>query len=338
MAFTFNRIYKKLLLLLIVLGGVSSAKLSKFRSDDDDGLSAESLLFRDKLNLILNAESKEVTLLKNLLDESREERDKSAYSLVRAETPSTPPSTITVPPQDSSASSSVSYLREHGILSKLEENTKRMEKMVVFLVDLRNLLTESLAYQTRQVAVESELVEIREEMEYLRKELHTLKHEKSAGTAVASASPSFENKLNNDQVTIEWLKQSTNELRGQMREISEVCNNATLLKEQMGKYNEKQNGDLAAAEKEIESLKLRQLRQDEQLLEANSNIEDLRKWQVKMGKRLIENESNNNNIHNNPSANYGESTDDENPEENNSIGEEHFITEALRGNCLNYIL
>jgi len=199
-----------LIFLSAVISRTSSAKLSRSNHhesrDASSDSSLETLLLRDKLNLILDAESREVTLLKNLLDESHEaskaleavdvenvsveknELDNSYKSQSDSWTTDTSPpplptsttatwsstvsTTTTLSPTEKVGSAgnahSLAYLREHGIVSKLEENSKRMEKMVVFLVDLRNLLTEALTTQTRQMAFESEMVEIREEMEYLR--------------------------------------------------------------------------------------------------------------------------------------------------------------------------
>lgn len=54
------------------------------------------------------------------------------------------------------------------IVKKLEENSKRMETMVVFLADLRNVLSQAVASQQNQVALRGEVVELREEIEYLR--------------------------------------------------------------------------------------------------------------------------------------------------------------------------
>ncbi|CAG7732054.1 unnamed protein product, partial [Allacma fusca] len=53
------------------------------------------------------------------------------------------------------------------IVRKLEENSKRMETMVVFLADLRNVLSEAVASQEKQVALRGEVVELREEIDYL---------------------------------------------------------------------------------------------------------------------------------------------------------------------------
>lgn len=188
-----------LIFLSAVISPTSSAKLARSshrpsRKGDSEAAadaaadsSLETLLLRDKLNLILDAESREVTLLKNLLDESHQEEERrkedesaekneldtsyksqsNSWSTATSPPPPTTSTTTTASPTTKKAHS-LAYLREHGIVNKLEENSKRMEKMVVFLVDLRNLLTEALTAQARQNAFETEMVEIREEMEYLR--------------------------------------------------------------------------------------------------------------------------------------------------------------------------
>jgi len=128
------------------------------------------------------------------------------------------------------------------------------------------------------------------------------------------------------------LKDSTTELRTQMKEISESCNMTIMvqMKEQMDKENGRRDGDLAAVGKELETLRLKQLRQDEQLSEAKANIEDLRSWQVKMGQKIIDNKSTTTTA----SGGVGNSLLDESEESSNSVEfgtEEHFITEALKG-------
>ncbi|CAL8143625.1 unnamed protein product [Orchesella dallaii] len=387
-----------LIFLSAVISRTSSAKLSRSNHhesrDASPDSSLETLLFRDKLSLILDAESREVTLLKKLLDESHEAAGENALEAMDVDdvssrekneldnsyksqsdswatdtsSPARPTrktatwssttmstmTTTTLSPLDSekfgnnagettTTAHSLAYLREHGIVSKLEENSKRMEKMVVFLVDLRNLLTEALTTQTRQMAFESEMVEIREEMEYLRKELQSLKKEKSMLLLSTSSSSSFsspnnvnlENKLHNDEATIQWLKDSTTELRSQMKEISESCNMTIMvqMKEQMDKENGRRDGDLAAVGKEMETLRLKQLRQDEQLSEAKANIEDLRSWQVKMGQKLIDNKSTSTTAASGGQGTSNNSLLDESEEASNSVEfgmEEHFITEALK--------
>lgn len=144
---------------------VVSGKIVDKRSSGHGGghdLSSETLFLRDKLNLILDAESKEVTLLKNMMDEENE------HARVEKEGEESKVEGVGGDEDKNGGNGGLEYLREHGIVTKLEENSKRMEKMVVFLVDLRNLLTEALTQQNRQMAMESELVEIREEMEFLR--------------------------------------------------------------------------------------------------------------------------------------------------------------------------
>src|SRR3989442_481937 len=69
-----NCIFVAIFCLCALISGVLSGKILNKRSSGHGGsdLSSETLLLRDKLNMILDAESKEVTLLKNMLDEENE--------------------------------------------------------------------------------------------------------------------------------------------------------------------------------------------------------------------------------------------------------------------------
>lgn len=189
-----------------------------------------------------------------------------------------------------------------------------------------------------------------------RKELHSLKKE-SRSSSSQNSEPSIlasggahnnvnlENKLHNDEATIEWLKDSTKEMRTQMKEISESCNMTVMaqMKEQMDKDAHRRDVDLADAEKQLELLRLKQLRQDEQISEAKGNIQDLRSWQVKMGQKLIENKgtaattatgNGSSSIHDRID---NDEASQEEEEKSNSLefgGEEHFITEAFKGTIM----
>jgi len=128
---------------------------------------------RHKLNQILDSESKEVGILQNLLMESEKSltqtddtgKDLSGKGNANGNEDN---QVHQISSADNKKESSISTLKEDGIIRKLEENSKRMDTMMVFFTDLRNVLSEAISAQSKQMSFESEVVELREEIEFLR--------------------------------------------------------------------------------------------------------------------------------------------------------------------------
>jgi hypothetical protein len=128
---------------------------------------------RHKLNQILDSESKEVGILQNLLMESENslshpDESQSQNGQNIKENSIDTFSKDKGDKSDAPLSPETRNLREQGIITKLEDNSKRMDTMMVFLTDLRNVLSEAITTQSKQMNFEGEVVELREEIEYLR--------------------------------------------------------------------------------------------------------------------------------------------------------------------------
>jgi len=59
-------------------------------------------------------------------------------------------------------------LGSRRVLQKLEENSKKMDAMVMFFADLKTVLDEAVKSQTKELELTSQVDELREEMQYLR--------------------------------------------------------------------------------------------------------------------------------------------------------------------------
>jgi hypothetical protein len=118
--------------------------------------------WKDKLSQVLDTESQELQILHNLIEQDDDE------SSVRAERKDGEVDTTSKTIISGSVSDSVASLREQGIVSKLQENSKTMDKMAVFLNDLKNVLSEAIKAQDKQMRFENEVVELREELDFLR--------------------------------------------------------------------------------------------------------------------------------------------------------------------------
>lgn len=122
--------------------------------------------WKDKLSQVLDTESQELQILHNLIEQGESGRDKkdgeidSSHKVV-TKSSSNPETKNTTP-------NSVAYLREEGIISKLEENSQRMDSMVVFLSDLKSVLSQAISAQDMQMRFETEVVELRQEIDFLR--------------------------------------------------------------------------------------------------------------------------------------------------------------------------
>lgn len=158
------------------------------------------------------------------------------------------------------------------------------------------------------------------------KKERTSQHYSTSMTNGHLESSSIENQLHNEHATLEWLKSSTHELRNQISDLSSQCNATFLmtLRENVEKTAHLRDTNLVQTAKQVEMLRLGQMRQQEEINEAKGNIEDLRSWQVKMGNKLAQQQQDG----------FGTSDEGEKGRENNesnSVEEEHFITEAMKG-------
>lgn len=158
---------KKVLAFSFLVVLVASLAECRVLSKSKDKLSLTD--WKQKLSEVLDTENEELQILHNLIsqeNESDESSDLKEMKMEKGKVETT--ETASKNGDRSKASSSLDFLREEGILRKLEENTARMDGMVIFLSDLKNVLSDAIAGQDKQMRVENEMGELREEMESLR--------------------------------------------------------------------------------------------------------------------------------------------------------------------------
>lgn len=131
--------------------------------------SAHSQKWKDKISKVLDTQSQELQVLQNLISESEKEIDFSSDQLSKK--PSADHSGTHVQSKtklETTERDTLEFLREQNVLHKLEENSQRMDSMVVFLSDLKDLLSEAISAQEKQMRFETEVIELKEELESLR--------------------------------------------------------------------------------------------------------------------------------------------------------------------------
>lgn len=94
------------------------------------------------------------------------------------------------------------------------------------------------------------------------------------------------------QTTIAWLKESVEELRHGMEEISSSVNvtGMTHLKQQWNSELSRVHGDVKSLRTDLDAIKATQARQLESSVEMRGDIADMRTWQIKMGQKFLQEE------------------------------------------------
>jgi hypothetical protein len=116
-----------------------------------------------KIDDIISLESKEKSLLQDLVGKRKEKSTTTATTTVG--------SLLEDADGEGDAeafSISSSSIAQNHVVTKLLENSKRMESMVGMLVDLKSVLSSAVTTQEKQMALRTEVVELRDEISYLR--------------------------------------------------------------------------------------------------------------------------------------------------------------------------
>lgn len=156
------RNFSVFIFLLCVLNGQRFVESGVTHGRDKGALLSD---WKDKLSHVLDTESEELAILHNLIENGVRDDEEIDSISTKTKSPSNP---RTGDKSSILKTDSVEYLRENGIISKLEENSKRMDGMVEFLADLKNVLSDAITVQDKQMRFETEVVELREEIDYLR--------------------------------------------------------------------------------------------------------------------------------------------------------------------------
>lgn len=71
--------------------------------------------------------------------------------------------------------------------------------------------------------------------------------------------------------------------------MSKTCNATSLLhiRQALDQQSQRQENDVLVIQRQIEGIKLQQVKLGENVVEANENIGDLRSWQTNMGQKLV---------------------------------------------------
>ena len=147
-----------ILLVSVLLVSLSKSYSIKPLIPTNEESSWDSL--QTKIEQIINTENKEKSLLDSLVE------GKERNIIPTTDSPVVPK--ISTDESSSDFSLSSTSVSQNHLVTKLLENSQRMESMVVMLVDLKTVLAQAVSSQEKQMALRTEVVELRDEISYLR--------------------------------------------------------------------------------------------------------------------------------------------------------------------------